>query len=89
MLGIIPLNYKDDLKDIPEGLRNKVDRRVFSNEPIPNNAIITTKFDNVKFRVIIPSAPMTAGGLVHCYRTYIRQIETELGTSAYERNETI
>lgn len=89
MLGIIPLNYKDDLKDIPEGLRNKVDRRVFSNEPIPNNAIITTKFDNVKFRVIIPSAPMTAGGLVHCYRTYIGQIETELGTSAYERNETI
>ena len=45
--------------------------------------------DNVKFRVIIPSAPMTAGGLVHCYRTYIGQIETELGTSAYERNETI
>lgn len=79
-LALIPINYKDDLKDLPQGLRDKVTRRVFSNEPIPNNATITSLFDNVKFRVIVPSQPMTAGGIVHCYRTYIGQIETELGT---------
>lgn len=80
-LALIPINYKDDLKDLPQGLRDKVSRRVFSDKPIANNAIITSLFDNVKFRVIAPSQPMTAGGIVHCYRTYIGQIETELGTT--------
>ena len=50
-LALIPINYKDDLKDIPEGLRNKVTRRVFSKKPLPNNATITTLFDNVKDRI--------------------------------------
>lgn len=79
-LALIPINYKDDLKDIPEGLRNKVTRRVFSKQPIPNNATITSLFDNVEFQVIVPSQPMTAGGIVHCYRTYLGEIETSLGT---------
>ena len=79
-LAIIPINAKDDLKDIPAGLREKVTRRVFSVNPIPNNATITTLFDNVEFNVIVPSQPMTAGGMVHCYRTYIGEVETSLGT---------
>ena len=79
-LALIPINSKDDLKDIPAGLREKVTRRVFSVNPIPNNATITTLFDNVEFNVIVPSQPMTAGGMVHCYRTYIGEVETSLGT---------
>ena len=83
---------KDIIKNTKKEQRNleKLElETLLSGKYDSNNAIITTKFDNVKFRVIIPSAPMTAGRLVHCYRTYIGQIETELGTSAYERNETI
>lgn len=79
-LALIPINYKDDLKDIPEGLRSKVTRRVFSKKPIQNGATITSLFDNVKFKVIAPSQPMTAGGIVHCYRTYLGEDETSLGT---------
>lgn len=80
-LALIPVNYKDDLKNLPEGLRDKVTRRVFTDNPIPNNATITSLFDNVQFRVIMPSQPLTAGGLVHCYRTYLGEIETQLGTT--------
>lgn len=76
--AIIPVN-KDDLKDLPEGLREKVTRKLFTDIPLSRNAKITSVFDNVEFQVIIPSAPMTAGGLVHCYKTFIGKIENIVG----------
>lgn len=72
--ALIPIN-KDDLKDLPEGLREKATRKVFTKEPISRNATITSVFDNTEFQVVMPSAPMTAGGMVHCYKTFIGKIE--------------
>lgn len=81
-LAFIPIKYKDDLSDLPAGLRNKVIRYVYTVKPIPNNAKITTLFDKTEWRVITPSQPLSAGGEVHCYRTYLGQEETSTGTAS-------
>lgn len=73
-LAIIPTN-KDDLKDLPEGLRDRATRKIFTVNPIPKNAKIISKFDAIQYEVIVPSVAYTAGGLVHCYRTYLGKIE--------------
>lgn len=73
-LALIPTN-KDDLKDLPEGLRDRATRKIFTVNPIPKNAILISKFDKIQYEVIVPSVAYTAGALVHCYRTYIGKIE--------------
>lgn len=76
--GLMPVN-KDDLKELPEGLREKITRKSFTTIPIAKNAKITSLFDNTQFQVIIPSVPLTAGGMVHCYKTFMGKIENTLG----------
>lgn len=74
--ALIPTN-KDDLKDLPEGLRDKVIRKLFTVKPIAKNATIKSLFDNVEYEVIVPSAAYQAGGLTHCYRTFLGRIENQ------------
>lgn len=76
-LALIPTN-KDDFKDLPEGYRDRATRKIFTVNPIPNNALIITKFDGIQYEVIVPSVAYTAGGLVHCYRTYLGKIENSV-----------
>lgn len=73
-LALIPTN-KDDLKDLPEGERDKSTRKIFTVKPIAKNATIKSLFDDIEYEVIVPSVAYTAGGMVHCYRTYLGKIE--------------
>lgn len=72
--ALIPTN-KDDFKDLPDGLRDRVTKKIFTTEPIPRYANITSDFNGEQYEVIVPSVAYTAGGLVHCYRTFIGLIE--------------
>lgn len=72
--ALIPTT-KDDLKDLPEGLRTKVTKKIYTTVEIPRYAKIESDFDKEKYEVIIPSVAFTAGGLVHCYRTFLGKIE--------------
>lgn len=85
-LALIPTN-KDDLKDLPEGARDKATRKIFTEKPIAKNATIKSLFDGNEYEVIVPSVAYTAGGLVHCYRTYLGKIEN-LETLEFARGET-
>lgn len=75
--ALIPTN-KDDLKDLPEGYRDKVIKKLFTIDYIPTNAKIVSNFNNETFEVIVPSVAYQAGGMTHCYRTFIAKIETTL-----------
>lgn len=75
-LTLIPTN-KDDLKDLPEGLRDRKIAKIYTVEPIEGSPIITTDFDGINYEVVVPSVAYTAGGMVHCYRTFIAKIETD------------
>lgn len=72
--ALIPTN-KDDFKDLPDGLRDRVTKKIFTTEPIPRYANIVSDFNGEEYEVIVPSVAYTAGGLVHCYRTFIGLIE--------------
>lgn len=74
--ALIPTN-KDDLKDLPEGNRDRETRKVFTVEAIPTTAIFQSLFDNTRYEVIVPSVAYQAGGLTHCYRTIIGKIEID------------
>lgn len=73
--ALIPVN-KDDLQDLPSGLRDKIIRKIYTTTFIPKNAIITSIFDNCEYEVIIPCCALTAGGLIHGYRTFLGKVET-------------
>lgn len=83
--ALIPTN-KDDLRDLPEGNRDRETRKVFTIEPIPTTAIFTSLFDNTRYEIIVPSVAYQAGGLTHCYRTMVGKIETDTPLE-YEDNE--
>lgn len=87
-LAIIPTN-KDDLKDIPEGLRDRSTRKVYTINPIPKNALLISKFDKIQYEVIVPSVPYQAGGLTHCYRTFLGKIENSKLADLPINNEPI
>ena len=84
--ALIPTN-KDDLKDLPEGYRTKVTKKIFTIEPIPDYAKIISDFNGEEFEVIIPSVAYQAGGLTHCYRTFIGKIETTLTANKPKEDE--
>lgn len=71
---LIPTN-KDDLKDLPEGYRERVTRKIYTIKPIAKNAKVISNFDGNQYEVIIPSAALTSGGMVHCHRTFLGRIE--------------
>lgn len=75
-LALIETN-KDDLKDLPEGYRDRKIMKIYTVEPIKGSPTITTDFNGLKYEIIVPSVEFTAGGMVHCYRTFIAKIETE------------
>lgn len=67
---------KDDLIDLPDGLREKIQKKIFTANPVIKTNKIVSDFDNIEYRVIIPSAAYQAGGLVHAYVTYLGKVET-------------
>lgn len=73
--ALIPIN-KDDLKNLPEGLREKITRKIYTTVFIPKNATIISVFDNCKYKIITPCCALTAGGLIHGYRTFLGKVET-------------
>lgn len=74
-VALIPTT-KDDLEYIPEGFRTKDIRKVFSFTEITKEMEISDS-DGNKFEIIRPSIPYKAGGLTHCYRTYIARVENQ------------
>ena len=72
--ALIPTT-KDDFKDLPEGLRERVTKKIYTTTAIPRYAEITSNFDGEKYEVIVPSVALTAGGLVHAYKTFLGKIE--------------
>lgn len=67
---------KDDLDYIPEGFRTKDIRKVLSLTEITKEMKIEDSDGNT-FEMVRPSIPQKAGGLTHCYRTYIARIENQ------------
>jgi len=68
---------KDDLQDMPEGIKEKVHKKIFTVNPIIKVNKIKSDFDGVEYKVIVPSAAYQAGGLVHAYVTYLSKIEVQ------------
>lgn len=75
IVALIPTT-KDDLEYIPEGFRVKDIRKIFSETEITEEMKIADS-DGNKFEIIRPSIPYKAGGLTHCYRTYIARVENQ------------
>lgn len=75
--ALIPTN-RDDLVDLPEGLRDKVIKKIFTIDYIPANATIVSDFDQEEYRVAVPSVAYRAGNLTHCYKTLLAKNETSL-----------
>ena len=75
VVALIPTT-KDDLEYIPDGFKTKDVRKVFSVTEITKDMEISDS-DGNKFEMVRPSIPYKAGGLTHCYRTYIARIENQ------------
>lgn len=74
-VALIPTT-KDDMDYIPEGFRTKDIRKILSKIEISEEMTIEDS-DGIEFQIIRPSIPYKAGGLTHCYRTYVARIENQ------------
>jgi len=74
-IALIPTT-KDDMEYIPEGFRVKDVRKILSVTEITKEMEIQDS-DGNKFEIVRPSIPYKAGGLTHCYRTYIARVEDQ------------
>lgn len=68
---------KDDLIEMPDGLRQKIHKKIYTTEPIVSYEKIVSDFDNTEYVIIVPSAAYNAGGLVHAYVTFLGKVETQ------------
>ena len=68
---------KDDLVEMPDGLRQKVHKKIYTTEPIVAYEKIVSDFDSTEYVIIVPSAAYNAGGLVHAYVTFLGKVETQ------------
>jgi len=68
---------KDDLVELPDGLRAKVKKKVFTVAPLVVVNAITSDFDGAEYKIIVPSAVSPFGNMAIGYITYLGKIETD------------
>lgn len=67
---------KDDLVELPEGLRAKIKKKVITTAPLVAVNAITSNIDGAEYKIIVPSALMPFGGQTIGYLTYLGKVET-------------
>ena len=68
---------KDDLIELPDGLRARVKKKVFTINPLVVVNAITSNSDGTEYKIIVPSAVCPFGGQSIGYITYLGKVETD------------
>ena len=67
---------KNDFDYIPEGFRQREVYRIHSQDKLERGIKILDS-ESIQYEIIVPSVKLEAGGLNHCFKTYIARVENQ------------